>query len=304
MPHEHRRELRALRVFGAWTNLTDLKASNTLDSLVTVDGRSIVKHYLQDVGSTFGMCNDLHEWDLSYEHFIQADTSWRRLWSFGFWLSPWQTIPYVEYPSIGKFEGDRFDPRAWRPQTPTTAYLEMRDDDAFWAARRVAAFKDEMIRAVVHTGEYSDPAAEKYLADVLIKRRDTIARTYLTAVNPIVSPRFDGSDRLTFENAAVTAGAARGPAAYHAAWFRFDNTTGEVQPVAETQSTTTTMETPRGLPTAVGGFVGADISVESEGHPSWRRPVRIVFRRSGDGWMLVGLERLPEKLPTNGPSSR
>ena len=33
VPHEHRRELRALRVFGAWTNLTDLKAANTIDAL-------------------------------------------------------------------------------------------------------------------------------------------------------------------------------------------------------------------------------------------------------------------------------
>ncbi len=33
VPHEHRRELRALRVFGAWTNLTDMKAGNTLDTL-------------------------------------------------------------------------------------------------------------------------------------------------------------------------------------------------------------------------------------------------------------------------------
>ncbi len=94
------------------------------------------------------------------------------LFSFGFALSPWQTVDYVEYPSIGKFEGDRFDPRTWRPQTPTTAYLELRDDDAFWAARRVAAFTDDLIRAAVHTGEYSDPMAEKYLADVLIKRRE------------------------------------------------------------------------------------------------------------------------------------
>ena len=54
VPHEHRRELRALRVFGAWTNLTDLKAANTLDTLVTENGRTVVKHYLQDVGSTFG----------------------------------------------------------------------------------------------------------------------------------------------------------------------------------------------------------------------------------------------------------
>ena len=72
VPHEHRRELRALRVFGAWTNLTDWKAANTLDALATSNGRTVVKHYLQDVGSTFGLNNDLHEWDLSYEHFYQA----------------------------------------------------------------------------------------------------------------------------------------------------------------------------------------------------------------------------------------
>jgi len=34
VPHEHRRELRALRVFGAWANLTDLKAANTLDTVL------------------------------------------------------------------------------------------------------------------------------------------------------------------------------------------------------------------------------------------------------------------------------
>ena len=38
--HEHRRELRALHVFGAWTNLTDLRATNTLDTVVTENGRN------------------------------------------------------------------------------------------------------------------------------------------------------------------------------------------------------------------------------------------------------------------------
>jgi hypothetical protein len=248
------------------------------------------------VGSTFGMCNDLHEWDLSYEHFIQGDTTRRRLLSFGFALSPWQTVDYVEFPSIGKFEGDVFDPRNWRPQTPTTAYLELRDDDAFWAARRVAAFTDDLIRAAVHTGQYSDPMAEKHLADVLIKRRNKIARVYLTAVNPIVAPRLDANSRLTFDNAAVTSGVASGPATYRAAWSRFDNATGETQALSETQSSTTTIEAPRGLPTASGSFVAVDISADSEGHPTWRRPIRTYFHRVGEGWKLVGLERLPENL--------
>ena len=34
--------------------------------------------------------------------------------------------------------------------------MELRDDDAFWAARRVAAFTDDLIRAAVHTGQFSD----------------------------------------------------------------------------------------------------------------------------------------------------
>jgi len=175
-------------------------------------------------------------------------------------------------------------------------YAQMRDDDAFWAARRVAAFTDELIRAAVHTGEYSDPAAEKYLGDVLIKRRDKIASTYLTAVNPIVAPRLDANGRLTFENAAIAAGVANGPATYRASWLRFDNATGETQALSETQSSTTTIEVPSGVPTASGSFIAVDISADSEGHPSWRRPIRTYFRRAADGWTLVGLERLPETL--------
>lgn len=298
VPHEHRRELRALRVFGAWTNLTDLKAKNTLDALVTENGRSLVKHYLQDVGSTFGMCNDLHEWDLSWEHFYQSGATFKRLFSFGFALSPWQTVDYVEYPSIGKFEGDRFDPREWRPQTPTTAYMETRDDDAFWAARRIVAFTDDLIRAVVHTGQYSNPEAEKLLGDVLIKRRNKIASVYMTAVNPIVSPRLDANGRLTFENAAVAAGVAQAPTAYHASWMVFDNATDATRPLSATQSATTTIDAPRDLPTGSGSMVAVDISADSD-HAAWKRPIRTYFQRAADGWKLVGLERIPESAATN-----
>jgi hypothetical protein len=303
VPHEHRRELRALRVFGAWTNLTDLKAANTLDTLLMENGRTVVTHILQDVGSTFGMCNELHEWDLSYEYFYQGNTSLRRLFSLGFALSPWQTVHYVEYPSVGKFEGDVFDPRKWRPQTPTVAYMEMRDDDAFWAARRVAAFTDEMIRAAVHTGEFSDSAAEKHLADVLIQRRNKVVSVYLTAVNPVVAPRLDGARGLRFENAAFAAGIAESPVTYHASWVQFDNATGETRPIAETQSTTTTIEAPRNLPSAPNAIIGVDISADSKTYPAWRRPVKAHFRRQNGGWTLVGLERLPEKLTADAPAA-
>ena len=216
-------------------------------------------------------------------------------------MSPWQTVKYTKRPSLGKFEGDRFDPRTWRPQTPTAAYMELKDDDAFWAASRIASFTDEMIRAIVHTGEFSDPAAEKLLADIMIKRRDKILTTYLPAVNPIVSPRFDGN-RLTFENAAVAADVAKAPENYHALWFEYDNPTGNTRFLSETTGVTTTIDAPAGLRTSEDSFIAVDISASSREHEAWRRPIRTYFRPSANGWQLVGLERIPDRGSTDRAS--
>jgi hypothetical protein len=304
VPHERRRELRALRVFGAWTNLVDWKAANTLDTLVEENGRAIVKHYLQDVGSSFGMANNLHEWDMGWEHYYDGPAAKRRFLTYGFALSPWQTVPYREYPSIGLFEGDRFDPTTWKPQTPVAAYIELRADDAFWAARRVMAFTDDLIRAAVHAGEYSDPGAEAHLAAVLIKRRDAIGRAYLPAINPIVDPSLAVDGRLSFENAAVAAGVAPAPTAYRAAWARFDNATGDTTPIGRTESATTTLPPPRDLPDQPGGYIEVDIAADSAAHPAWQQPVRTYFKRTAGGWKLVGLERLPDAAPAEAVTGR
>src|SRR4029450_12750951 len=145
----------------------------------------------------------------------------------------------------------------------------LRADDAFWAARRIAAFSDDLIRAAVHEGQFSDPAAEKYLADVLIQRREKIKSVYLTAVNPIVNPRLDAKG-LTFENAAVDGGVAQGSVAYRASWMRFDNATGATTPISESKGATTTIAAPSGLPS---GFVAVDIAADSDAYPAWKQPV-------------------------------
>ena len=302
VPHQHRRELRALGVFGAWTNLTDLKVGNTLDTLVTENGKTIVKHYLQDVGSTFGMANDKYQWDTGYEYYYAGGPSLKRLGTLGFGLSDWQTVDYpTEYKSVGKFEGKDFDPREWRPQTPTIAYMEMRDDDAFWAARKVAAFTDEMIRTAVHQGQFSDQAAETYLADALIQRRDKIKSAYLTAINPVVNPSLTAKG-LTLENAAVSAGVAKGAVAYRASWMTFDNATGATKPIGDTQGTTTTIPAPSGLPSS--GFVAVDIAADSDGYPTWKQPVRAYFRADGGAWKLVGFDRQADKPATARPPQK
>jgi hypothetical protein len=98
---------------------------------------------------------------------------------------------------------------------------------------------------------------------------------------------------LTFVNAAFDAGVAAGTPTYRAVWMRFDNATGETTPIAETQGTTPAIDAPGNPPTAPGSFIEVDLSIDMIDHPAWRRPIRTWFRRDGEGWTLVGLERLP-----------
>jgi hypothetical protein len=290
VPHQHRRELRALQVFGAWANLVDIKSNNTLDTVVTENGRGIVKHYLQDVGSAFGIgANGPHDYDEGYEHIYQGDTLVRRLVTFGLYLSPWQTAAkYEPHPAIGRFEASTYDPRSWKPRLPVPALLELREDDAFWAARRVAAFTDDMIRRAVATAEYSDPEAARYLGDVLIARRDKVARAYLAGTGSLVDLALS-ADALAFTDLAVAAGGAPAPeGGYRAAWSRFDNATGEVTAIAETAAGSSPLPLPAGLPPAGGTFLQVAIQAVDGGSA---QPTVATFRRAGHDWQLVGLSR-------------
>ncbi len=286
--HEHRRELRALRVFGAWTNLVDMKAGNTLDTVISAEGRGIVRHYLQDVGSTFGAgALGPREWDEGYEYLYEGTPMWKRLVSFGFFIRPWQTIPYQELPEVGRFEGDRFDPAAWRPRVPTAAFLRADAADTFWAALRVAAFSNALIRAAVKQGDYEDASAERLLGDVLIKRRDKIARAYLRRVSSLSRFALDGADRLTFADEAVAAGVATPEAGFEARWFRYENGTDATQPLGASRGSGS-LEPPSPLPVEDGAIV--KITIAATGSDG-ARPVDVYFRRRGDGWRLVGIDR-------------
>jgi hypothetical protein len=214
----------------------------------------------------------------------------KRLLTFGFFIRPWQTVDYRDHETIGRFEGDAFDPAQWKPRVPTAAFLHARADDNFWAARRVMAFSDEMIRAVAATGQYSDAAAVEHLAQTLMKRRDAIGRAYLTAINPVTDPLLDSGGVLTFHNAAVDAGVAKPPASYRARWFSFDNATGESRSVGETSGNAGRLQAPGSLPDSRGAFIRIELTATG-GDAAWK-PVDVYFRRQDAGvWRLVGLDR-------------
>jgi hypothetical protein len=296
-PHEHRRELRGNRVFAAWLNHDDSRGINSLDMLETADGRRFIRHYMFDFGSIMGSGSTMAQRPRAgNEYILEWAPALKTLFTLGLYVRPWITVDYWEGArSVGRFEGDFFDPLEWRPEYPNPAFDNMRADDAFWAARLVARFSNETIRAIVAKAQYSEPGAAEHIANTLIKRRDKVLRTWLTGVNPLVDPALAADGLLTFENAAAAAGIVPPSASYTLAWSRFDNAAGErVGPVTEVRATETRSMAPAGVLQGAD-FVTVAVRTSHQDFPHWHAPVTFTFRRTDGGWQAVGLERtVPE----------
>ena len=293
--HEHRRELRANRVFCAWLAHDDSRAINTLNLLVTANGRKHVRHYMYDFGAILGSATRFAEPATSnHETYLDKDASFRALASLGFAVPRYLRVPRADGPpSAGAFDSTSFDPVQWKPNYPNPAFSNMRADDAFWGARLVARFSDDAIRAIVDQVKFDDPRAGEHITRVLIERRDAIARVWLNGVNPVVDPRLAADGTLTFANAAVAAGAATPGRGYTVSWSRFDNGSGKAEAMgAEMQVTEGRATAPSGL-LAGAEFVMATIRGEHPDHPGWRQPVQVYFRRAAAGWETVGIIRQP-----------
>jgi hypothetical protein len=217
IPHEHRRDLRGLRTMSAWLGHDDSKALNTLDMLVKEDGVDYVKHYLIDFGASLGSATFransprdgsvyLFDWKSSAQQFL----------TLGMSVPKWQRAKYPNLPSVGRFEYETFDPTTWVGDYPSAAFVNENPSDKLWAARKIAAFTDGEIRAIVATGQYSDVFAADWVARCLIARRDKIVKAFLTGMGSLDG--FEVTDgRLQFR------GNASGVAVQ---WSAFENYTG------------------------------------------------------------------------------
>ena len=293
VPHEHRRELRGARVFGAWLNHDDSRGINSLDMLETTNGRRWVKHYMFDFGSILGSGTVYAQRHRpGNEYIFEQRPGWLTLATLGVYVRPWMVIDYPDVPkSIGRLEAKSFDAIEWKPEYPNPAFDNMRADDAFWAARIVSRFTDEMIGAVVQKAQYSDPRATLYMTETLIARRDKVVASWLNQVCPVVDPVLANDGAFTFTNAAVAARAARPAEGYQLQWFRFDNATATRTPAGERQTiVSASSRAPIGLLES-GEYVGVEITAAHPEHRGWSRPSAFFFRRAASGWMLVGVER-------------
>jgi hypothetical protein len=298
VPHEDRRELRGYGVFAAWLNHVDAKAINSLDTLVSENGRGSVRHHLIDFGSALGSggVGPADYW-AGDEGLVEPAEVAKRIVGFGFYTPKGQASSFYEASSVGRLRDDNsdFTPDLWKPRVPNQAFLHARRDDKFWAARKLSAMKSDLLRAAVRAGEFGDRDAEEFLVRALAQRRDAILRAYLTAINPISDPGLEAGGTLTFANAAVDADVARAPEGYRASWSTYDNATGSSEPIADTWSRTTTLRAPAGLPVSDGAFITVALSAIGGDHQSWETPVHAYFRLRNGSWRWVGFERIAEE---------
>ncbi|MDZ7682724.1 MAG: hypothetical protein U5J63_13675 [Fodinibius sp.] len=206
--HEHRREHARMRVISSWLNDTDRRDANTM--AVYEDG-GYIKHFVQDFGNTLGANGaKIHQPIYGQAYLIDPRYMALNTISLGFNVNSWETIDakdYIPYPSVGYFRAEVFKPGQWVSAHPLPAYENMTLRDAFWGAKQVMSFSDEDIQAIVETGQLSNPEAEKYLTEVLIKRRDKIGRYWFSRINPIDKfkvKKSKGNIVLLFNDLGVT----------------------------------------------------------------------------------------------------
>lgn len=309
--HENRRELRGLRIIAAFLNHTDTKAANALDMYNPRE--QYLTHYLIDFSSTLGADNaDPQLTRFGNEYFLDFGTIGRSMIEAGFYVKPWEIPIKMEYPAVGYFEAEYFDPERWRPTYPNPAFLRTTLRDAYWGAKIVTSFTDKDIDAIVHAGGFTDPRAERYVADVLKARRDKIGRYYFSLVNPL--ERFSLVDTasseqaLTFENLALSLRYAPAEAATYRYVIRRYERRGfdrEVVPVVQIIDTprillsrsliqTLQLQSDRaGDPTKDRSVASIQIQTSYDGGGHWSKEVTayLQFDPEAGRFRLIGLDR-------------
>ena len=222
VPHEHRRELRGLHVFSAWVNHNDSRAINTLDSLVDEGDLRYIKHFLIDFGATLGSASVLSNTARDGNaYFFETGQALAQMLTLGAYVPWWARARYYESDAAGMLMTDPLDPESWKPNYPNPAFRNRLPDDNFWAAKKVMAFSDAHIRAIVEEGGYTVSEDEEAVIAYLIDRRDRIGQVYFSQVLPLDGFRLV-DDVLVFEDLAAAYG-FRGGTDYAVQWSRFDN---------------------------------------------------------------------------------
>ncbi len=279
VPHEHRRDLRGMNLACAWVDHDDSRSINTIDVLTDGPRGKYVRHYQLDFGSTLGSGSDKPNSPRSGGEYL---FSWQdagvQLLTLGLAVPPWARANFPKLDAVGRFESAKFDAERWVPEYPNPAFRNRLPDDEFWMARQIVNLRDDEIRAIVETAEYSDPKAADWVLRCLIERRDKIGRAVFAKVLPL--DRFALRDgRLVWTDVAAESSLGAS-LAVNVHWAAFDNERETSTPLAsETSAKLPAMEQ--------DGYWLA--TLESPARKG--QTVRVYVRRRNSRVEVVGVER-------------
>jgi hypothetical protein len=285
VPHQHRRDLRGLHVISAWVGNNWISSLQTSDVLVHEGDRRFIRHYFIDFFNFLGAgVRQEKQTREGNEPFIDFHGAARNFLGFGLYSPEWQRARFPRIRSVGRFESEVFDPATWRPNFTIAAFANRTPHDDYWAARKVLAFTDDDIRAIVRTGQYSDLAAAEWIAKCLIERRDKIGRHFLEGVLPLDRFRVENGE-LRFDDVAALHG-LRAARNYSVEWEEFRNFTGKRAGIVNANS----FRLPERVQTAEpSSYYSAKITAENENK---QKLVYVYFRVEKEGLKLVGIDRL------------
>jgi hypothetical protein len=187
VPHQNRRSLRALRVFGAWLNHVDLKIDNTLDLYTEENGRHYIRHYLVDFdGCLGGYWAARHESRIGHAYDLDLGELVTGTLSAGLHIRPYERLGEPIHPEIGLFESQVYDPAQWTPNYANDQLSTCMPADAFWAGLVMGHLTEAHIRAAVGAARFNDPDATELLTRILRERWEKTVDWALTRVTPAV----------------------------------------------------------------------------------------------------------------------
>jgi hypothetical protein len=298
--HEDRRELRGMRLLGAWTNHFDSREQNTLATWMPVAGRGgYVRHNLVDFGDCFGSI-----WEppmlgrrIGHAYYFDASYVLEDFVTLGIPRRPWDNARFGPSGRVfGYYDVDSFDAAGWRPGYPNPAFVRMSERDGAWIARIIARFTTSHLRAIVAEAKLGDELLEGELVRILKGRQRRILERYLTRFSPLTRPVLtDRKAELCLEDMALVGEIAPSESRHYAARAWLGEELAEVALSAPRLEATryACVDLPRaaGANTRSPAYLIVDIVAQSSQEPR-TLPARVhLYHLGGLRYRVVGLER-------------
>jgi hypothetical protein len=205
VPHEDRRELRAMRVLNAWLDRFDVRAGNTLDMWFS-DAKGAPEgspgHVIHNQMDTSECLGSAWPWDpisrrLGYSYILDWGDMASDFFSLGIPIRTWDTVDRTPGKEMfAYFNVKDFVPDQWKNEYPTAAFSRMTERDGAWMARIMARITPEKIHVLARLARFTDFANTAFLESTLEGRMEKVLERYLTRLSPIANVHVEGTSLL------------------------------------------------------------------------------------------------------------